>query len=91
MDPLDPISTTGASIPFTGGMFEQLNESGSATAGTTLEFGVPIGDDTEFGFDVEFTWQELSRVVVIPEPGSSLSALLGAGLIAARRRRPGKR
>jgi hypothetical protein len=85
--PLAEISTPGAALPFSGGMFSQLSNPGSATAGTTIEFSVPVNDTTDIGFEVDFTWQELSRIVVIPEPGSGLLALIGTALVFARRRR----
>ena len=85
--PLPQVAGDEAPIPFTGGTFSGLNGSAPSTAGNTLELAVPIDDTTNFSFAANFTWDESSRTLVIPEPSATALLLSALSLGALFRRR----
>ena len=83
--PITQVAGDDAPLPFTGGVFADLNGTAPSSAGSTLDLSVPIDDTNSFGFAVNFTWDETGRLLVVPEP--SAVTLLGLGALALLRRR----
>ncbi len=84
--PITQVAGDDSPLPFTGGTFDNLN-AGPSSAGTALDFSVPVDDTTSFGATVDFDWAETGRrLVAVPEPSASIW-LLGAALTCALRRR----
>lgn len=81
-----------APLPFLGGVFEDLNETGQATAFAELDLSIPLdpGGATAIPITASVSWTEVERrVAVIPEPDAGL--LIAAAALALgplRRRRP---
>jgi hypothetical protein len=84
--PITQIAGDDTPLPFTGGTFDGLNGGSPSTAGNTLDLSVPIDDTNSFGFEVDFTWNEIDRLLVIPEPSTTLLLVAGAALALRRRR-----
>jgi hypothetical protein len=85
--PITAIEAEGVLFPFAAGEFQMLNDVGQSTARNEIAFSLPIGDDTSFSADVQFSWTEDGRQFVVPEPSTCLALPLGLLLIASRHRR----
>jgi len=82
--PLDGIESNNP-LPFTGGVFSDLNSGGGSTVSSQLDFSFPLTDAFSFGVELDTTWIETNRETTIPEP--SVPAMMFVALVTCLRRR----
>ena len=87
--PLDGVGGT-APLPFAGGTFSELNppigSSPGSAANAELDFSFPLNDEISFGVEIDSSWLEENRVLVIPEPSVGILVFASLGMCLRRRR-----
>lgn len=82
--PLPAVPNNNATLPMSDVEFSGLNSTGS-TASNALSFALPVAG-VPVALPIDFEWTEVSRILVVPEPGTAALGLFG-GLLLLRRRR----
>ena len=66
--PTESISVDDAPLPFAVGTFSDLNTPEGSSVSSQISLSIPLGENS-LGVDVNFTWSEVGREFVVPEPG----------------------
>jgi hypothetical protein len=85
--PLDGVSGDDVSLAILSGTFGDLNSPGNSTAESSFEFPLEAAGGIGAPLPVLFSWVEMDRRLVVPEPHSVVMALLGVVVMAFRKRR----
>jgi hypothetical protein len=88
--PIEIPALENAPLPFTGA-FTGLDTPGASTAGNTLDFALPLGDENSFGIEVDIQWEESGRIVLVPEPSSAIFGMVAFLILARHRQKPNHR
>ena len=86
--PLEGLDSTSA-LPFSGGTFSDLNPEFSgdeSSVSNQIDFSFPLSPELEFGVEIDTSWGETGRMILVPEPSVSILLLAGLGLCLRRTR-----
>ena len=85
--PIEIPALENAPLPFTGA-FTDLDTPGASSAGNTLDFALPLGDENSFAIEIDIPWEESGRVVLVPEPSSAIFGMVAFLTLTRHRQKP---